>query len=195
MGFDENCGPVIGSYGFLFEHKGILEAIQAVALLKKKYPHIFYMPCCSIYTASETSVNYYEACQAEIRKLGIEKHVNMISDFLEAKESAYLLQACDATVMAYGHTNESASGAIRFCVAANRPMVTTKEQIFDEFAECALQIENNSPKTIAAGLDKLLSEGESEARKIAMERMIAKTSWDTVGKAYLKLYETLNSGK
>lgn len=178
---------VVGSYGFLLPHKGIEKTIQAVARLKKKYPDILYIASCALYDA-DVSREYYQRCQETIAKYGIEDNVLLFTDFLAPQESAILLQACDATVMAYDVTGESASGAVRFCVAANRPLITTKQDIFAEFADCSTQIPNNEPERIAAAIEKIFKEGADQAAIQKMQDHIEKTRWHTVVKQCLNLY-------
>lgn len=181
--------PIIGSYGFLFPHKGILETIQAVAQLKNDYPNILYIPCCAIYSGSSDSEAYYQSCQEEIHRLKLMENVKMIPAFLEAKESAYLLQACDITIMAYGDTQESASGAVRFCIAAKRPLITTRQNIFREFADCTLQIQDNSPRNIAQGICSILNSNRDSFFVEAMNQKAGQTNWNTVSRSYLNLYK------
>ena len=149
--------PIIGSYGFLLPHKGVLRVIQAVAMLKEKYPKILYIACCSLFNG-DASIGYYQECMRMISQLGLEQNVKMISDFLKPEESTYILQSCDALVMAYDDSGESASGAVRFCIATKRPLITTHYDIFKEFEDCTLQIPDNEPETIAHEIDYLLSD-------------------------------------
>lgn len=178
---------VVGSYGFLLPHKGIEKTIRAIAKLKEKYPDILYIASCALYDV-DISREYYQRCQETIRKNGLEDNVLLFTDFLAPQESAILLQACDTTVMAYDPTGESASGAVRFCVAAKRPLITTKQDIFAEFADCSLQILNNEPDCIAAAIEKIFGEGTSQTTIQKMQAHIEKTRWHTVVKQILALY-------
>ena len=182
-----NADLVLGSYGFLLPHKGILETIEAIAELKADYPHILYIACCSLYNAS-VSQEYYDRCCQEIAHLGLDNNVILIPDFLPAKESAFILQACDMLVMAYGDTQESASGAVRFCIAAERPLITTTQNIFNEYKDCSLQIPNNRPATIAAGVKQAIMDGENHHRMEKMHQRAEATSWKMVSKKYFELY-------
>lgn len=178
---------VIGSYGFLLPHKGIENTIRAVALLKKKYPDIIYIASCALYDA-DISRDYYRKCKEAIWQLGLENHVFLFTDFLEPKESITLLQACDVLVMPYGETRESASGAIRFCVAAKRPLITTRQNIFKEVEECSYQIDRNDPELIAKGVEYLMDPALAQEYTKRMEQRIEATSWHAVVREYMGLY-------
>lgn len=184
---------IVGSYGFLLPHKGIEKTIQAIALLREKYPDILYIASCSLYD-KDLSRNYYNSCRDTIRRLHLEHNVMMFTDFLAPEESAILLQACDTMVMAYDPTNESASGAVRFCVGVKRPLITTKQSIFKEFDDCSLQILDNEPKTIASAIERMFDPQFVKRYAEKMDEHINETCWQTVVKRYMELYtDTGNS--
>lgn len=178
---------VIGSYGFLLPHKGIEKTIHAVALLKNKYPDITYIASCSLYDV-DVSRDYYQRCKETIRKLHLENNVFLFTDFLAPQESIMLLQACNVLVMPYDRTKESASGAVRFCVAAKRPLITTRQDIFKEFEGCSYQIERNDPELIAGAIEYMMDPAAAQEYLKRMEQRIETTSWHTVVRQYLELY-------
>lgn len=178
---------VIGSYGFLLPHKGVEKTLQAVALLRKTYPDILFIASCALYDAP-LSHDYYQACRQTVAKLHLKDNVLLVTDFLDPKESILLLQACDVLAMAYDPTNESASGAVRFCVAAQRPLITTRQEIFREFEDCCYQIDENTPTQIAAAIQKMLDPAFAKTYVGRMAEHIENTSWHTVVRKYLALY-------
>ncbi len=177
---------VIGSYGFMLPHKGVDKVIEAVAELKLDYPDILYIVSCALYNA-DVSKEYLLKCKQLAKTLGVEKNVVFINEFLKPEESAILLQACDMLAMVYSPTNESASGAIRFCMSAIRPIITTKQPIFDEYTDCTVQIASNDAKQIAQAARGLFEQSNEEyLRKI--KDKIMETSWNVVGNKYFDLY-------
>ena len=98
-----------------------------------------------------------------------------------------LLQACHVLLMTYLPTEESASGAVRFCVAAQRPLITSKQKIFDEFKDCTLQVEQVTPQNIAQAVSKVLSTDQSQVLKRMKEHSEA-TSWESVAEKFDTLY-------
>ena len=175
---------VIGSYGFLLPHKGIRKVIGAVSLLKKRYPDVLYIASCAFYDEAN-SRNYYEECINDIKEYGLEDNVLLVTDFLAPEESMILLQACDALVMPYDPTVESASGAVRFCLAAERVLVTTRQPIFQDVADTAYQIEDNDPVKIARAFEELF-ENQDNSRYIA--KNITKNSAHNITKQIMELY-------
>ena len=177
---------ILGSYGFMLPHKGILENIQALPEIKKKYPDVLYIVCCAMHEAQE-SRNYYETCQAFVKKHGLEPNVVFVTDFLPLEESMVLLQACHVLLMTYLPTEESASGAVRFCVAAQRPLITSKQKIFEEFKDCTLQVEQVTPRNIAEAVFKVLCTDQTQVLKRMKEHSEA-TSWESVAEKFDVLY-------
>lgn len=191
LGITKNY-PVIGSYGFLLPHKGIFETIQAISILREVYPDILYIASCSIYDV-DPSRDYYKKCYDLVKKDHLENHVKLITDFLKPVESLTLLQACDAFAMPYAPTNESASGAVRFCIAAKRPIVVTEQPIFQEYMDCTIQIPTNEAINIANGIKEILSPEKYPSYCKAVTERAQKSTWSVVGKKYLDLYRGLIS--
>lgn len=187
MGIESN--HVIGSYGFLLPHKGIKEVIQAISVLKKTYSDILYLAVCALHDAPQ-SHEYLDECREEIKKLGLEKNVRLITDYLENSQSMKYLQACDMLIMPYKPTKESASGAIRFCMAARRPIITTNQPIFDEFKECVYQIEDTDASLIAKAVTDYM-DADSVDKLNHIETYIQETSWYATAQKFYELYQNI----
>lgn len=181
---------VIGSYGFLLPHKGIKEVIQAVAEMKKRYSDVLYMPVCALHDSVE-SKEYLQECLEEVERLDLKENVRFVTDFLPNDESMKYLQACDVLVMPYKPSKESASGAIRFCLAALRPIITTNQPIFDEFKSCTYQIEKTDKDLIIRALETMADYSSSERYVKDMKKYIQETSWNQTAQKFYKLYREL----
>jgi len=186
----KECSPIIGSYGFLLPHKGVLETIEAVAILKIKYPNILFIACTSLHV-SGASEDYLKSCENLIVQLQLQENVKMITKFLNPQESLYLLQACDVLVLPYGGTVESSSGAVRFCTAARRPLVLTKQPIFSDISgisgdEAGVLIKNNSPNHITEGVLEVLDKYDKYISGVS--KLADKNNWDEIVNKYMKLY-------
>lgn len=179
---------VVSSYGFFLPHKGVRETIQAVAILKEKYPSILYRPVCALHESRE-SEEYYSECLDEVKRLGLDQNVEMVTDFLENDESMRLLQASNVMVMAYHPSMESASGAVRFCLAALRPTITTDQSIFKEFSGCTYQIDESNPGKIADAIEHVLTSQETEKLVVNAKRYIKENSWYETGRKFYTLYK------
>ena len=177
---------ILGSYGFLLPHKGILENLKALPELKKTYPDVLYIVCCALHEAQE-SKNYYQICCDYVKQHDLEKNVVFVTDYLPPEESMVLLQACNVLLMTYLPTEESASGAIRFCIAAERPLITSQLKIFDEVKDCTVQVEKLTAKNLAEAICCTMNTDQSQLLK-HMKEHIAVTSWETVANEFDHLY-------
>jgi glycosyltransferase involved in cell wall biosynthesis len=179
--------PIIGNFGFLLPHKGVKEIIEAVNRLKKKYPRILFIACCALHTHESSQI-----CADEYRKLidklNLQNHVRLVTEFLPPDEALYLLQACDLFALPYGETTESASGAVRFCIAARRPLLLTRQPIFTGLLESSVQIKSKSPDDIAAGIEKLLKPNVYEKCMAAVTAEAEINKWEDIATEYIDLY-------
>lgn len=181
---------IIGSYGFLLPHKGIKEVIESIPLIKKEIPDIYYIATTSIHD-SDDSRNYYRECLKTISNLHLEDNVKLIGDYLSNDDALEQLQACNICVMPYKPTGESASGAVRFVAAANRPLITTKQPIFEEYSDSSLQIEECTPEAIAKAVIKLFNSDNTTLVK-NIQNHVNETAWSKVGKEIISLYDEID---
>ena len=92
-------------------------------------------------------------------------------------------------VMAYKHTQESASGAMRFCMAAMRPVVTTDLPIFNEFKQCTEKIKDCSPVEISRAVLELRSDVLKRNSLVeSNKKYIKEHSWSVVAE---KVYDLI----
>ncbi|MCL1883848.1 MAG: glycosyltransferase [Defluviitaleaceae bacterium] len=179
---------ILGSYGFLTPHKGILECIHAVDILRKRFPHVLYIISCAVYPNAH-SKDYYQKCMNEIKNLNLEDNIIVIPDFLPNEKIEKLLQASDIFLMPYKNTDESASGAIRFCIAAKKPIIATKQPIFDEFEGCCYKIEECTPENIATAVKQLLQD-KNLCNKLVegINLKISETNREVTANKYYEVY-------
>lgn len=180
---------VLGSYGFLLPPKGIVECIEALAIVRKYVPDVLYLVCCSLYD-SPVSVNYLEQCKSVVNDKGLRKNVIFITDFLDNEQSVTILQACNILLMNYKPSEEPASGAIRHCVAAMRPIMTTNQDVFAEYSDCTYQIDSCDPKFIAEGILKLKDDTDLQEELVEnMKTVVENTSWTKVADLVENIYK------
>ena len=149
------------------------------------------MPVCALYE-DKISVDYYHECVDEVKRLNLENNVKFMTDFLPNDKSMSYLQMCDALVMAYKPTGESASGAIRFCLATRRPIVVTKQPIFEEFKDYTYQIDEASMTDIAKAITDILEDKKYyQEYHDKMNQYIEEHSWTATGEQLYKLYTGL----
>ena len=164
-------GFVIGSYGFFLPHKGLLELIEAVALLRQRG-----VPVRLTMANAEYPVALSAALIAEARQLvaakGLQDHVTIDPTYMSDDRSLAILASADLLVFPYQQTAESSSAAVRYGLAAGKPVAVTPLQIFSDVAPAVFQLPGCSPAEIADGIDRLRTEilaGSADFKKVMQE--------------------------
>lgn len=159
---------VIGSYGFCLPHKGLLQLLEAFALLAEQDQTLELRLTNSEYPA-DISRQMVRDIEERIRSLGLHGRARLNSTFLNDKQAMEAISACDLLVFPYEATNESASGAVRFGIASGRPVATSRLPIFDDVKDATFQIEAETFPALVDGLGALIASlragGETVERK------------------------------
>jgi glycosyltransferase involved in cell wall biosynthesis len=179
---------IVASFGFALPHKGVLESIEAVGLLRPRFPNIVFLALAA--ARSETiSAEYLERCRRRIAELELDPVVFLMHQFLAEDEIATLLGAAEVVVLPYGPTLESASGAVRYPLACGRATITTREKIFEDVKDVVYRIPNAVPQTIAGAIEKILGDTaiRHELERKAW-RFSVRHSWSELAGAHLVSY-------
>lgn len=183
---DLGNAPVIASHGLIHDKKGLLETVEAVRILKEKYPEIVYLSVNAVSTSNITSASVSRDMDELIEEYGLEKNVIRITEFLEVNEIMKLLHLADVIVLPYDDLDEGASGAVRFALASGRPIVRTKSKIFNELGDIGCIIDDNKPKSIEDGIMRVLEDKQLYADEVQKNSTyVENNSWDVVGTRYL----------
>ncbi len=177
--------PAIGTFGFLLPHKGLLELLQAVHLLRRDFPGLGLLAQCALHH-DPVSQQFERKVRAAIGELNLASAVLLSTEFLAPEEVVLLMQMADVLVLPYGQTTESSSAAIRFAIAAGRPVITTQQHIFHDVREAVYQIPDNHPERLAEAIRGILA--DSEAARVWSQRVRAyaqQASWPRVAQQYL----------
>lgn len=166
---------VIATYGFFLPHKGLLEIIQAIRLLRDKGHDVHLMMINARYPSDVSEQTIDEAKQLII-ELGLDRHVTMNTDFLPEEESLSYLKYADLTVFPYQETGEGASSAARYGISAGKPVVTTPLAIFDDIKDVVHQLPGCGVADIVSGISKLI-EGIVSNEAWVLTKNEKRTAW------------------
>ncbi|MDO9023965.1 glycosyltransferase, partial [Zwartia sp.] len=152
----ENCKEdfLVASYGFFLPHKGLLELIEAVGLLRARGHQVSLSMVNAQYPITE-SQQLVQQAHAKVEALGLTPYVRVMTDYLAEEESVALLQQADLVVYPYQETGESASAAVRFGLAAMRPVAVTPLAIFDDVDVAVFRLPGFTPEALASGIQTL----------------------------------------
>ncbi len=171
---------LIGHFGFLRPHKGVIELIEAFEILGRSSPDAHLLLLCSEYPSSD-SHEYRQRCEDRIARSPLAGRIHATFDHLPRDTAGLLLQACDLLVFPYYPSNESASGAVRLAIASKRPIVVSGSGIFDELRGVAATAVSLEPEALAEMLGSLASKDARAPLERRVRSFAAKNDWARVG--------------
>jgi glycosyltransferase involved in cell wall biosynthesis len=107
-----------------------------------------------------------------VERLGLKKIVNLSTDFLKDSDSLAMLAKADLVVLPYQNTTESTSAAVRYALAAGRPVAVTPIAVFDDVDGAVFKLPGITSADLAAGIDLI-------AKKIDLKSEDFRTTMDT----------------
>jgi len=165
----EGLLPLVCTYGFCLPHKGIVELVEAVALLREQGTSVRLRLVNAEYPAAASSLVVTQIRQ-RISELALEDLIESHHDYLADEQSLRLLQDADLIVYPYQQTNESSSAAVRLGLATRKPVAVTPITIFDDLGAAVHRLPGSTPRELARGIAALLreiSQGSELTRVVA----------------------------
>ena len=147
----------IASYGFFLPHKGLIELIKAVLLLKESGKNVRLKMVNAEYPAPE-SEKLIQKVKRLIRDNNLDESVELHTDYLEDVESFKILASADLLVFPYQVTGESSSAAVRYGIATGQPVAVTPLAIFEDVSTVVHKLPGTTPTEIADGISEIISE-------------------------------------
>ncbi len=178
-------------FGFGFEYKGWTTALEAVRLLKDRYPDIFYL---ILFSESKFSVDYHNSQFAKLERLieeqGLSEFVAVIRGYQPEPVIDIFLRTVRVAVFPYtshpDHVVYGSTGAARIAMANGTPTVTSTLPIFDDLKGIVPQVED--AEQLAAVIDKIFSDpAYYESLRTKALEYVAATSWEQSAKQYLEV--------
>jgi len=184
---------VVGHFGFLRPHKGVLELIEAFEVLARSSPSTHLLLLCSEYPSTD-SHDYRRRCEKKIADSPVSARIHASFDHLSLDAAGFLLQACDLLVFPYHPSKESASAAVRLAIASMRPIVVSDSGIFEELHGVAEVAPSLEPEALAATIASLASGPLRAAAERRTRRFAARLDWARVGPSLWGDLRSLGTG-
>ncbi len=166
-----DTAPLIATYGFALPNKGLSEIVDAIRLLRDRGRPVRLRMVNAEYPV-EVSAQLVEHLKAKISDHDLSDWVELHNNFLPDEESFALLADCDLIVYPYQATGESASGAVRYGLAVERPVAVTPLAIFNDVEGAVWRLGGTNPSALADGIAKTL--GSLSANTLEAEEIAAK---------------------
>ncbi len=177
----------IGCYGFFLRGKGVPQLIEAVQLLRARWPGLRLRLVNADYGIAESAAEI-AACRAAAEAAGIGDAVEWFTDFLPDADSVALLRECDIVALPTQATEEASSASLRAALAAGAPVLVTPLPIFDEAGPAVTRAGGIGPEDLAAALDALLADRDARERGATAARAwLGERRWDVTGRRMLGL--------
>ncbi len=180
--------PIVSTHGLLNQNKNVLEIIKVIKDLKSEYPNIMFLGLNAVSSNNSLAAGLHEEIKNYIDKNKLQNNVRFFSNFLDRNVIQLVLQASDVIVLAYREVGESASDAVRTCMATLRPVVVTDINMFNEFNSEVFKISTSKPEDIKNGILNVLENEEGRRQKIESAKIyIERNSFVNVGVETLQL--------
>lgn len=172
---------VVGSFGFLTEHKNLELLVSAVALARRSDPRI-----CLVLANAQRLERQSRVARTRvemlINSLNLHESVSTNFDFLPDDEIVKLLAPCDLLAFPYGPSPEGASGAARMAIALDRPTLLSNSGVFRDLLPFSHLVRNLDVETLAEALLGLAQDDAVRTLHDRARRRYAEThSWEVVG--------------
>lgn len=181
----------IVQFGFLFKYKGWEQSLRSIALLKEKYPDVFFTGLCSEnqFGRIEHEVYYHQLLDL-VKNLGIQENVSLIRGFQSDQVIDSYLRTNQIALFPYisipGHEVFGASGAARSAMEKEIPVVSSSIPHFSDLPT----IKANNEHEIAHEIGKLFDNWKLKRKQIEVQNEFLKTiSWEIIARKYVDLFE------
>jgi len=183
----------VATFGFFLPHKGLLEIIEAVSILRNRGIKIHLNMLNAEYPNDE-SKNIIQLAKKLINSFGLNQCITINTAYLSDSEVIEKLTSCELIVFPYQHTNESSSAAVRMALSSGKPVAVTPVPIFSEVSDIAYVFSGEGAAQIADGIQeviKMYARGEIESLVKAAANWVQCHRFSEVAK-YVDLLLTMN---
>jgi glycosyltransferase involved in cell wall biosynthesis len=184
---------VILSFGLLGPGKGYELALDALPDVVAANPTALYVVVGATHPdlLRNEGEAYRETLQRQVRKLGMQKHVQFVDRFVGRVELTRWLEAADIFVTPYPKLDQIVSGTLSYAMGAGRAIVSTPYAYATELLADGrgVLVSPGSPSGLASALNDLL--GDPELRAAIGRRAYEhsrKMVWSAVGAEYNRLF-------
>lgn len=176
----------LGTFGFLYPHKNIPLLIEAFALARSFMPDLRLVLLTAVRDDPET-LKERARVELTIEALGLGDAVEADFAFLPDDQALERLRACDFLCFPYGFSPESASGAVRMALAADRPILCSNSPVLADLSSCALIAPRCDLPHLAEALIVMASQTAVRGlRDDARRRLVVETSYPQVAKIFAR---------
>lgn len=193
-----NNKHVLLTFGLLGPSKGIEHVITAMKSIAAQFPNALYLVVGGTHPniVRKYGERYRLKLMKQVNKLGLQKHVRFVDNFLPTEAILRYLQASDIYVAASLNPEQAVSGTLSYALGAGRAVVATD---FAQARESVLPrvgrvVPIGDSKALASAVNSLL--GNSKLLNTMHRSAYASTRsmlWSNVADNYMGFAETLTN--
>lgn len=177
----------VGTFGFLYPHKNVPLLVQAFALAKTAQPHLRLK---LLNCTRNDPVSHKERVRVEalVEALGLQDTVDLDFGFLRDEEIILRLGQCDLLCFPYGESSESATGAARIALAADRPLLCSQSSVLRDIHPVSLILPRIDAGVLADAIVTLsASPAICTLRDAQRKAYVDRHAYPAIGERHLKL--------
>ncbi len=186
-------GKVILSFGFVKPHKCLHVMLEALKEIVDNNINAYLFVAGSLApNAGQGEKNYLEFAKRKIEEFNLQSRVIFPDKFFPNEDVPYILGASDLVLFPYYEEDRSASGSFHLSIGAKKPIIASRIPKFEELKNISdeLLILPYNSSGIAKIALRLFQDQEFEDYVLKrIEKYRNKTSWVSVAKMHLELYE------
>jgi len=190
---------VLLTFGLLNRNKGIEYAIKSLPAVASRFPEVIYLVVGATHpnVVREEGEAYRLELMKLVKKLGMQKQVRFIDNYLPVSEVLAHLQAADIYLAPFLDPQQAVSGTLTYALGAGRAVVAT------EFAQAKELVLPNVGRLVPARDSKALAQAVNDilskpSRMQSMHRRAYASTrhmlWSNVADNYLSLLSDLAKG-
>ena len=177
-------------FGFGFRYKGWEKCIQAAAILKKKYPDVFFT---GLYSESPFNLTdhqlYFDDLQHLITELDLQNNAAIIRGYQSDVSLDSYMRTNQAVVFPYvshpQHEVFGVSGAARLAMSKVAPVITSRVNHFSDLPT----MKADSPEEIADALDQMFSNYLARKEQVEVQlEYLKENTWEKVALRHVQLF-------
>jgi glycosyltransferase involved in cell wall biosynthesis len=178
-------------FGFGFRYKGWENSIRATALLKQRYPDVFFTGLFSESPFSRADHQlYYDDLMDLVEQLGIQENVALLRGFQSDESLDSFLRTNQAVVFPYvshpQHEVFGASGAARLAFSKGVATVSSNVNHFSDIPT----IKAETVEELSSALESVLTDQKVKSQQIVTQNNYVKeNSWDKVADRHIAIFE------
>jgi len=144
----------IGTFGFLTPHKNIDRLVVAFALARRFYPRMK-LKLLNCVQPTDQARTVRAIVENLIGQFDLADHVTTRFDFIPEDEIVSQLSRCDMLAFPYGQSTETATGAARIAVSADRPILCSRSSVLKDLWPVSHVLKTDEVECIAEALVSL----------------------------------------